>query len=310
MHGRDLRPADAEALEAGGLDQLPRGPGTALALPAGATGVLEHAAAARLAERRALLAPAEQLRRLGAEPRRVLRLQVHVGLDDDPVVEPAPPVGERDLPPLEYAQIALRVHHGHPLDHVGPLAAMAAGVHVDAPPHGPRDAHEPVQAGVPGFRGAPGRQRGGEARTEPPPGPVPYELVQALPKPDDQRVEARVREQDVGPEPEREPGHPFRDGKAHSAGHVVDRAGQQHRRWSADAVRRVAAQRLTFPYLPADAGAETDGEGRIASGQPVHSADISRASACHSWSERTSPARLRSAITASHAADAADSVVV
>ena len=40
-----------------------------------------------------------------------------------------------------------------------------------------------------------------------------------------------------------------------------------------------------------------------ARGQPVHSGDISRARACHSWSDRTSPVRLRSAMIASQAAD-------
>src|SRR6185369_8000692 len=61
VHGRHLRPPGPHAFEAGRLDELAGGAGTAFPLPARARRVFEHAAAARLVERGPALAPLEHL---------------------------------------------------------------------------------------------------------------------------------------------------------------------------------------------------------------------------------------------------------
>src|SRR3954452_21625235 len=102
VHRRDLGPADAVSLEPGGLDELARGSGPALLLPARARRVLEYAAAARLVERRPPLPPLEHLGDLLLEPVLLLRAEAHRRLHDDASGETAAAVVERDLAPREH----------------------------------------------------------------------------------------------------------------------------------------------------------------------------------------------------------------
>ena len=159
----------------------------------------------------------------------------------------------------------------------------------------------------PAAGGLPGRERRRQPGADRPAVALLPEAVEALAQPDDQRVEPLVREQDVGAEPEGEPrdARLVRRREARSA--TSSGAGREHDRGRpADAVGRVARQRLALPHLAAQLrrGSAAANAG-IPRGHPVHSGDISRASACHSCSDRTSPARLRSAMIASQAAEAA-----
>ena len=202
------------------------------------------------------------------------------------------------------------VDHRHPLHHLRPVAAVAAGVHVDAAARRARHADEDVQAGKPRGGRTPRGERRGQPGTNGPALAVRPQLVEPLPQPDDERVETLVRQQDVGAQPDGEPRHAGRVGRPQRDRDVFGAGRQHHRGGAPDPIGRVPRQRLVFPHLAPERRPELPDERGVARGQPVHSGDISRASACHSWSGRTSPARLLSAMTASLAADAPESVVV
>ena len=103
-------------------------------------------------------------------------------------------------------------------------------------------------------------------------------LVEPLPHPDDQRVEAFVGQKEVGAEADDEPGNARLVGHRERRSDVLADRGKQHRGGPADPVGRVARQRLGLPDLSPDPRAEGRREGGVARGQPVHSGDISRAS--------------------------------
>jgi hypothetical protein len=86
--------------------------------------------------------------------------------------------------------------------------------------------------------------------------------------------------------------------------------GEQHRGWATNPVSRVTAQGFSLSNRALYPLPQCRDELRGSRSHPVHSGDISRARACHSCSGLTSPARLRMAMIASHAADAAERVVV
>src|SRR6476646_12184869 len=122
-------------LEPRGLDELARRSGPTLLLPARARGVLEDAAAAGLVERRSPLPPLEHLRDLLLQPLLVRRAEPDRRLQHDAPGEAAPAVGERNLAPRDHAVATRSIHHRQRLHHLGPVAAVAAGVHVHAPTH-------------------------------------------------------------------------------------------------------------------------------------------------------------------------------
>ena len=187
---------------------------------------------------------------------------------------------------------------------------MTPGVHVDASAHRPGHADEDVQAGEARLGGTAGGERRGQPGANGPVVPVPVQAIETLSQPDDQGVQPVVRQQDVRAEPDGKPGHARFGGQRQRGADILRRGRQQDGGRAADSVGRVSPHRLRLTDLPGHPAAQRLDEFRIPSGHPVHSGDISRASACHSWSARTSPARLRSAMMASHAAEAAESVVV
>ena len=78
---------------------------------------------------------------------------------------------------------------------------------------------------------------------------------------------------------------------------------------AADPVGGVAGEWLRFAHRPADQGAQRRRDARLP--RAFHpAARLCRASSCHSCSEQTVSWRLLSAMIASHAAEAAESVVV
>ena len=90
--------------------------------------------------------------------------QLYGRVQHDPAVQPAPAVGERDVTAGQYAVIPVSVHDRDLLDHLGPIAAVTAGVHVHAPTDGAGHTHEDMQPGKAGL-GCPSRgKRGGETR--------------------------------------------------------------------------------------------------------------------------------------------------
>src|SRR5690349_11649650 len=99
VHGRHLRAADPVPLEPRRLDQLPGSTRTALFLPARARRILEDAAAARLIERRAPLAPLEHLGDLFFQPMPLLGPKPDRGLHHHPARQTAAAIAERDLGP-------------------------------------------------------------------------------------------------------------------------------------------------------------------------------------------------------------------
>jgi hypothetical protein len=298
------------ALEPRRLHQLPRRARPGGLLPAWPGRILEHAAAAGLVERGALLPPLVHLGDLLVEPRRLLLAKPDRRLQHHPAVEPAPAVGERHLRPGQYLLPAGRINHGDRLHHLRPVAAVAARVHVHTATHRAGHPHEDMEPGVAGRRGAASGQRRGKPGPDGPPVALLAQPVEPLPQTDHQGIEPVVGEQDVGAEPEREPGHPRLVRGGEPDRHVLRGGRKQHGRRPADPVGRVAAEQLAFADLTPHPRAQGRREDGVARAQPVHSGDISRASTCHSWSERTSPARLRSAMMASQAAAAAESVVV
>ena len=241
---------------------------------------------------------------LGAEP--------HRRLQHDAAVEPAPAVGERDLAARSSTLSCP----------VASTTVTRSTTSAQSPPWQPAFMYTPPPTvpGTPTKMCSPANPAAAVLRAASGAGsPAPMvqrspswlEPVEALPQPDDQRVEPLVRQQDVGAEPEREPRDAGLVRRREARSPTSSGAGgQQHRGRPADPVGRVPRQRLAFPHLAPDPRPQRRGEARVAGGQPVHSGDISRASACHSCSGRTSPARLRSAMIASQAAEAPDRVVV
>jgi hypothetical protein len=187
---------------------------------------------------------------------------------------------------------------------------MTASVHVNPAAYRARHAHELVETRLTCFGRTPCSQRCRQPGADPPAVSVPHHLIEPFAEPDDQRVEAFVREQQIGAETENEPVDSLAGRQLNRRCDVFGTRRKQDSGRAADAIGGVARQALRLPNLAPHALLQCGGERRPASRHPVHSADISRASACHSWSDRTSPARLRSAMMASQAADAADSVVV
>ena len=188
---------------------------------------------------------------------------------------------------------------------------MAAGVHVHAAAYRSRDTDEDVQPGIAGRRRPARGERSGEpcarwptGRRPGPAGPAPF--------------------------PGGSPAHPaLRRAAGYWTRGRGRTTGSRPRGPSAPRRRRPLPTRAARPWpgrrcgrsstapatplhgpIPDGTAARRPREPGIARRQPVHSGDISRASACHSWSERTSPARLRSAMIASQAAEAAERVVV
>ena len=187
---------------------------------------------------------------------------------------------------------------------------MAAGIHVHPTAHRAGDADEDVEAGVP-RRGRTSRgQRGGQSGADDPALVGPIQPVESLAQPDDQRVEPLIGKEDVGAQADGEPGNARLVRRPHGGADILSRGGKHDGRGTADAVGAVAGEGLGLPHLALDPRAYPRREPGVPRGQPVHSGDISRARTCHSWRERTSPARLFSAMIASQAADAAERVVV
>ncbi len=207
VHGRDLGAPHGESLEARGLDQLARRPGPVLLFPAGTRGILEDAAAARLIERGASLPPLEHLRDGLVEVRLFFLAQPHGDVEHDPPLQPAPAVGEGNLRPLEHRVLPARIHHRHPLDHFGPVSPVTPGVHVDASTHRPWYTDEDVQAGESCLGGTAGGEWRGKPGANSPAVPIRGNAIETLSQSNDQRVQPSVGQQDVGSQPNGEPGH-------------------------------------------------------------------------------------------------------
>ncbi len=204
----------------------------------------------------------------------------------------------------------MAVHHRDLLHYLGPIAAVTAGIHEHAATDGAGHSHEDVQPGKAGF-GRPARGEGsGKTSADGPAILILLQPVQALSHPDHQGVQSFIREQDVGAESQGEPWSAGFAGQTKGRRNIGWSLGQQHSGRPADPIGGVAGDGLPFPHRPGNPIPQRSDEVRAAGAHPVHSGDISRASACHSCSGRTSPARLLSAMTASHAAEAADNVVV
>ncbi len=326
MQDRDVGAADAEALEPRFLDEHPR-----RFLP---RRVLEHRAATRLVERRALLAPPQQpalhLLELGGR----LFAEPELRLEHDDLPQPARPVLERDLFARQRLDLALGVHHRDFGDDLGELRSVGAGVHVHATAHRPGDAEEPLHACEPGLRGAAREQRGWHARPDDRDRALHLELVEPLAKPDDEAGEAAVLDEHVRAQPEHQPGHALVLRELERLLDVLDFCGvEEIARRPTDAIRGVAGERLVLehPAPELELGRRRgrcrglrdrlDDRLRYActargsrfpgAGFPTGCGGFSGAVfSCHSWRLLTLPARLRNAMIASQAALAADIVVV
>src|SRR5436309_2466920 len=181
----------------------------------------------------------------------------------------------------------------------------------------------PAVFGPPGLRNTEQRRRqagaddGGRA--------LHFEAVEALAHPDYEPGEPAVPHEHVGPEAQHHRGEPPLLRHLEAARDVLGAGrGEQVARRAADAVRGVPRQRLVLQQLALELGL-----GRLGRSGRGFYARTGRASrlavpglaaagsgfptivfSCHSWRLLTLPVRLRSAMIASHAALAADMVVV
>src|SRR5690606_12547742 len=140
VHRRDFDRAHPQPLESRRLDELPTGTRT-LRPVVWHHWILEHAAAARLVERRAIATPAVQLLGFLVEQRRVRLVESHRRRQHDHCAERAASIGETSILRCHHAIVAFGVHHQHRLDHVTPLGSVTSGVHHYATTPGPRHAN-------------------------------------------------------------------------------------------------------------------------------------------------------------------------
>src|SRR5207249_6934022 len=181
---------------------------------------------------------------------------------------------------------------------------MAARVHIDPTPYRPRYPDENVEAGITGGGRAPRGERSRQSGADCPEISLLTQLVEIFSETDHEGVEPLVGEEDVRTEPDGEHGNARLVRQPQGDAHVLGDSRKDDGGRTADPVGGIASEGLALPHLAPDPCSHRLGEGGCPGAHPVHSGDISLARACHSWSDRTSPARLLSAMMASHAAEA------
>ena len=185
---------------------------------------------------------------------------------------------------------------------------MTAGIHDYSAPHAPGDADHLVNSAEASSGGPLGSQGSGQTRAESEVIAILAKLVESLAHTNDQGIKACVRKEQVAPESEREPRYRHCRTVLQCERDILGAGRTKHRSGPADAIGGPARERLVLAHFAPHQCAERPRERRIAC--RAHAREAARAKACHSCNERTSPGRLFIAMMASHAAEAADIVVV